>query len=230
MLQGAFALLEVLGDGRELGLTRLAANAELPKGTAHRLLDQLVTLGAVQRRAGRYQLGPRTFRLGQAWRPARALRAAAAQPIRSLATTTKHKTLGLAVAAAGHTIIIGGIPGEAEQAWPLRVGAVLPPGTAAEQILATTMPGHEPPDGYAAADWAHRIRTARERGLAYDVEQRHLPVCCVAAPVYAPSGAVVAALAAVVVDGRQLPSIVESVRRAAGMISANLRLPGSARS
>ena len=65
VLEGAFALMEVLAQGDEVGLTRLAADAELPKATAHRLLGQLVALGAVQSVSGRYRLGPRTFRLGQ---------------------------------------------------------------------------------------------------------------------------------------------------------------------
>lgn len=49
VLEGAFALLEELARGGETGLSRLAARAGLPKATAHRLLNQLVAVGAVQR-------------------------------------------------------------------------------------------------------------------------------------------------------------------------------------
>ncbi|HEX4702173.1 MAG TPA: helix-turn-helix domain-containing protein [Pseudonocardiaceae bacterium] len=64
VLEGAFSLLEVLARMGEAGLTRLATGAGLPKATTHRLLDQLVGLGIVQRRAGRYRMGPHMFHLG----------------------------------------------------------------------------------------------------------------------------------------------------------------------
>ncbi|WP_157110519.1 helix-turn-helix domain-containing protein, partial [Nocardia anaemiae] len=73
VLEGAFALLEVLAHGNAMGLTRLASAAGLPKATAYRLLNQLVAEGAVQRLGGRYRIGPRVFRLGQTWQPARLL-------------------------------------------------------------------------------------------------------------------------------------------------------------
>ncbi|MGW0392061.1 helix-turn-helix domain-containing protein [Streptomyces sp. NPDC003042] len=58
MLEGAFALLEALRRlGDEAGVTELALACQVPKATVHRLLDQLVALGAVERRGSRC-LGP----------------------------------------------------------------------------------------------------------------------------------------------------------------------------
>ncbi|MFD0384920.1 helix-turn-helix domain-containing protein [Streptomyces stramineus] len=74
---GAFALLDALEEAREAGLTALAARSGLPKTTAYRLLEQLAELGAVERHGARYRPGPRLFRLGSAWQPHPALRAAA---------------------------------------------------------------------------------------------------------------------------------------------------------
>ncbi|MCM6776736.1 helix-turn-helix domain-containing protein [Nocardia sp. CDC159] len=222
VLEGAFALLEVLADGEDRGLTGIAAAAGLPKATAHRLLDQLVNLGAVQRRGGRYTLGPRTFRLGQSWRPARLLRAAAARPLGRLAATTERGGFSLAVAEAGQTILVTGIGREVNEVFPLRAGVLLPPGTAAEKIIRATTPFTEPPQGYSTREWAQAASTARDRGLAYDLDMRAYAVACVAAPVRAPSGTVVAALAATTFEARRIDAVTEAVRRTADQISVEL--------
>ncbi|MFJ3728142.1 IclR family transcriptional regulator [Streptomyces sp. NPDC090045] len=214
--------MEVLAHGEEVGLTRLAADAELPKATAHRLLGQLVALGAVQSRSGRYRLGPRTFRLGQAWHPARLLRAASARPLRELAAASGRLSLSLSVPEAGHTIVVGGLRGEVDEVFPLHSGIVLPPGSAAQLILATSGPSAEPPEGWTKPTWTREVTRARERGLTFEYGQCVSTLSCVAAPVFSASGRVVAAVAATALDGRQIAPLGEALGRAAAMISANL--------
>ncbi|MCX4956917.1 helix-turn-helix domain-containing protein [Streptomyces virginiae] len=229
VLEGAFALMEVLAEGEEVGLTRLAGDAELPKATAHRLLGQLVALGAVQSRSGRYRLGARAFRLGQAWHPARALRAASARPLRELASANGRLSLSLSVAEAGQTIVVAGLRGEVDDVFPLRSGVVLPPGSAAELILAASAPAGDPPEGRTAAAWAREVAQARERGLAFEYGRCVSTLSCVSAPILSASGQVVAAVAATALDPRQIAPLGESVARAAAMISANLsRRPATA--
>ncbi|MEU3406630.1 helix-turn-helix domain-containing protein [Streptomyces sp. NPDC006670] len=226
VLEGAFALMEVLAHDEEVGLTRLASDAALPKATAHRLLGQLVALGAVQSHEGRYRLGPRTFRLGQAWHPARALRAASAQPLRELAAVAGGVSLSLSVPEAGHIIVVGGMRGEVDEVFPLRSGVVLPPGSAAELVLAASAPVPRRPAGWTAAAWAREVAGIRERGLAFDHESCVESLSCVAAPVRAASGQVVAAVAVTALDGKLIPPLGDAVGRAASMISARLaRLP-----
>ncbi|WP_327382225.1 IclR family transcriptional regulator [Streptomyces sp. NBC_01207] len=222
VLEGAFALMEVLAEGEEVGLTRLAADAELPKATAHRLRGQLVSLGAVQSRSGRYRLGARAFRLGQAWHPARMLRAASARPLRELASAHGWLTLSLSVAEAGQTIVVAGLRGETDDVFPLRPGVVLPPESAAELILAASAPVAEPPEGRTATSWAREVAQARERGLAFQYGECVSSLSCVSAPVLSASGQVVAAVAATSPDAKQIAPLGESVARAAAMISANL--------
>ncbi|MEU0660638.1 helix-turn-helix domain-containing protein [Streptomyces lavendulocolor] len=85
VLEGAFALLEALRrHGDEAGVTELAVACGVPKSTAHRLLEQLVALQAVERRGLRYRLGPQLYRLGQAWQPHPGLRAAGRLPLHRL--------------------------------------------------------------------------------------------------------------------------------------------------
>ncbi|MFJ8209329.1 IclR family transcriptional regulator [Streptomyces sp. NPDC096033] len=226
VLEGAFALMEVLAHDDEVGLTRLASDAALPKATAHRLLGQLVALGAVQSHEGRYRLGPRTFRLGQAWHPARALRAAAAQPLRELAAAGGGVSLSLSVPEAGHIIVVGGMRGEVDEVFPLRSGVVLPPGSAAELVLAASAPVPRRPAGWTAAAWAREVAAIRERGVAFDYERCVDSLSCVAAPVHAADGQVVASVAVTSLDAKLLPPLCDAVSRAATAIGARLaRLP-----
>jgi DNA-binding IclR family transcriptional regulator len=222
VLEGAFALLEALAHGDEMGLTQLASTAGLPKATAYRLLDQLVTEGAVQRRDGRYQIGPRVFRLGQTWQPARLLRAAAAQPLAQLTAGTDRGGFSLAVTDRGHTMLIGGIGREIDEIFPLRAGILLPPGTAAEQVLAAGRANHTPPEGFSSREWSRRVAVTRDGELAYDTDLSRFGLACVAAPVRGPAGEIVAALAATMVELQRVQAVAEAVRRAAGLVSTNL--------
>ncbi|WP_330254174.1 helix-turn-helix domain-containing protein [Nocardia sp. NBC_00565] len=222
VLEGAFALLEALTHGDEKGLTQLATAAGLPKATAYRLLNQLVEEGAVQRRNGRYQIGPRVFRLGQTWQPARLLRAASAQPLAQLTSATERGGFSLAVTDRGHTMLIGGIGREIDEIFPLRAGVLLPPGTAAEQVLATGRANHIPPEGFSSREWSRRLAVTRERNLAYDTDLSRYGLACVAAPVRGPAGEIVAALAATVTELQRVPAITEAILRAAGLVSTNL--------
>ncbi len=64
-LDRAFAILEAMADaGGVIGLSQLAAEAELPLATIHRLVRTLVDLGYVRQEPSRqYSLGPRLMRL-----------------------------------------------------------------------------------------------------------------------------------------------------------------------
>ncbi|MBW5483342.1 helix-turn-helix domain-containing protein [Streptomyces bambusae] len=221
--------MEVLAHGDEVGLTRLAADAALPKATAHRLLGQLVALGAVQSRSGRYRLGARTFRLGQAWHPARALRAAAARPLRELSVTSGGLSLSLSVPEGGHTVVVGNVRGAADDRYPLHPGAVLPPGNAAELVLTAYTPEAGPPANWAVSAWIREAARIRERGLAFEHGRCVSTLSWVAAPVFSATGQVVAAVAATGTDRAQVTRLGEAVTRTAALITTNLtRLPGAA--
>ncbi|MDT7566078.1 MAG: IclR family transcriptional regulator, acetate operon repressor, partial [Pseudonocardiales bacterium] len=70
VLEGAFELLDVLSRMPSgAGLSGLSRDSGLPKATTHRLLEQLVALGAVQRDGQRYYVGGALARLGRSWQP-----------------------------------------------------------------------------------------------------------------------------------------------------------------
>ncbi len=222
VLEGAFALLEALSDGEEKSLTLLATTAGLPKATAYRLLSQLVMEGAVQRRDGRYQLGPRIFRLGQTWQPARLPRTALAQPLRQLTASSTHGAFSLSVTDRGSLMVLGGVGREIDELYSFAPGMLLPPGTAAEQILCQAASEPLTPEGFSDQQWRRLTGSARELGLAYDLDTDRYGGACVAAPVRGPAGEIVAALAATTFEPQRIPALGDLVRRAAGVVTTNL--------
>lgn len=221
VLEGAFALLEELSRAGEAGLTQLAAGANLPKASAHRLLEQLVALGAVRRQDGRYRMGSRMFQLGQSWQSsARTLRLASRHPMRQLASIAPGTSLGLAVPETDRAMIVCGILGEVDEVLSCGPGTLLPPGSVAEQIMSINTPQTEPPPPYSAHAWERLLTRARDRGLAIGLDT--LDIHTAAAPVHAPDGTIVAAVGAAVLDASHITALADPVRRAADMTSATL--------
>ncbi len=131
VLEGAFALLEALNAlGGNAGFAELVRASGLPKTTAHRLLDQLVELGAVERAPEGYRTGSRVFRLGQSWQPE--LRELAREWLPVLAARIRAGVL-LAVPRERRVLVV------AREGAGIRPGTTLPPDSAAGQLLA----GHE---------------------------------------------------------------------------------------
>ncbi|MHC3469349.1 IclR family transcriptional regulator [Streptomyces sp. 7R007] len=221
VLEGAFALLNALRQAEDAGVTALASACGLPKTTAYRLLDQLVELGAVERRAGRYRIGPGMFRLGHGWQPYPGLRRTAGRPLRRLAAVTG-MTVGLAVLYEGQTLVLDWtappdspcpLP-EGRQTWPWY--------TAAGKILvAWARPGL--PLGPLPQTWAGQAARIRESAAAFDRQEVLAGVCCAAVPVFARDGAPVAALSVLTDPDHSLERLADTARRAASAISAGLR-------
>lgn len=154
VLEGAFALLGALERVQVAGLTRLAADCGLPKTTAYRLLEQLVDLGAVERCAGGYRMGPRLFRLGQRWQPHPGLRAATWESARRLAQMTG-AMVGVNVLREGQTLVLDWTAGAPDAVRDqLRLDVVWPWFTAAGKVLVAGAPprlplARSPPPGTA---------------------------------------------------------------------------------
>lgn len=220
VLEGAFALLRALRQEEGAGVTVLASTCGLPKTTAYRLLDQLVELGAVERSAGHYRIGPGMFRLGHGWQPHPGLRSAAERPLRRLAAVTG-MTVGLAVLHEGQTLVLNWsttadvpppLPDD-RQTWPWH--------TAAGKVLtAWAQPGL--PLGPLPRAWPNEAARIRESGAAYDREEVLEGVCCTAVPVHAANGVPVAALSVLTDPAHRLERLADPARRAAAAITAGL--------
>ncbi|MEW2051515.1 helix-turn-helix domain-containing protein [Streptomyces sp. NPDC005476] len=220
MLEGAFELLAAVERADGAGLTRLACDSGLPKATAHRLLEQLIRLGAVERHAQGYRIGSRMFQLGNAWQPHPQLRATAAEPARRLARATG-AAVGVAVLRHDRTLLLDWTPGEAVTLPAPRNRSAWPWYTAAGKVLAAA-PEYRFPPTVAPASWPREARTILQRGVAVDREILMPQVCCVAAPLYGVSGAPVAALFAATGPAHRPERLIDVVVRTSRAISAGL--------
>ncbi|MEW1636578.1 helix-turn-helix domain-containing protein [Streptomyces sp. NPDC093801] len=199
VLDGAFALLDALRRaGGEAGLTEMAVACGVPKGTAHRLLEQLAALGAVERHGRRYVLGPELFRLGQSWQPYPGLRTAARTPLLRVRMTTGASAV-LVVLRDGLALTVASVPGRAEPLVPVRDGMAFPLTTAAGLAL-----------------------TSRERGPFVDREGVMPGLCCAALPVRGRGGRVVAALAALAPADQPPAPLTAAVAGAAAAVGDRL--------
>ncbi|WP_161624962.1 helix-turn-helix domain-containing protein [Streptomyces spectabilis] len=222
VLEGAFLLLEELARAGEAGLTGLAHATGMPKTTAHRLLDQLTAVGAVERYDGRYRVGATVARLGRSWNTHRALERNAALPLRHLVSATR-ATVCVTVPHAGQMTVVTGIPAGAREFFPHLSGQSLPPDSAADVVFAAARPmAAPPPEGHSTAQWSRRLCRARDRGADVHQYEWEGKRSCLAVPVHAASGEVVAAVGVAVVDTRCLRATVEAAHRAARMLSTSL--------
>ncbi|WP_228980076.1 helix-turn-helix domain-containing protein [Streptomyces sp. DH12] len=200
VLEGAFALLEALRrHGDEAGVTELAVACGLPKSTAHRLLEQLVALRAVERHGLRYRLGAQLYRLGQGWQPHPGLRGAGRLPLHRLRAATGGSVL-LAVMREERALTVCSVPGRVESLVPVRDGGAFPLDTALGKALRGPVRG----------------------GAVLDREEVVAGVCCAALPVRSPAGAVVGAVAAMVEAGQRLEVVAGRVAEAAAAVTRAL--------
>ncbi|OBF30060.1 hypothetical protein A5724_24805 [Mycobacterium sp. ACS1612] len=88
VIEAAFSLLDLIAELQPVRLVDLSAASGLPHPTVHRLLRQLVTVGAVRRERSRYALGASLLRLGATVTPAARLRIACRRPMAELAAIT----------------------------------------------------------------------------------------------------------------------------------------------
>jgi len=221
VLEGAFGLLEAVERAGQAGLTRLASECGLPKTTAYRLLEQLVELGAVERDRGGYRIGSRIFRLGQAWQPYPGLRSAARGPARRLARVTG-AVVGVNVLREGRTLVLDWTSRETDEAPDLLPdGVVWPWFTAAGKVLVAGAPPRLPL-GPLPASWRRESEVIRDRGVAFDREEVAAGACCVAVPLYGPSGVPLASLSVVTDPAHSLDRLVDVVQQAGRTISARL--------
>lgn len=191
VLDGAFSVLDALAHADEgLGLTALARASGLAKSSAHRLAEQLVALGAVERFSHRYFVGPRMMRIGQRWQPDPVLRRCAQRPVHTLAVQSRamaslrilhDKRLRYICAAVPH--------GNAYMPDHLDPESIAR--TATGRVLYAAQPAGEValPDCWTRREWRElRDSLADPRVTVIDHQDAVPGLCCVSAPVWWPNG------------------------------------------
>ena len=207
-------VLAILGafDERRprLTLTELAAAAELPVSTAHRLLAELQTWDAVERDPdGRYVVGRRLWKLGTLAPVARELREASLPAMQDLYEAT-HENVQIAVREGSMALYVERIHGSSSVPVLSRPGAPLPlHATGVGKVLLACAPRDiveecvehlQPITRYTITERGRMLRelaAVRRLGYARTVEEMGYGTCSLAVPVLGPQGEVVAALALV---------------------------------
>ncbi|MDT5092731.1 MAG: hypothetical protein QOH60_2094 [Mycobacterium sp.] len=129
VIQTAFCLLDHIGALEPARLHDLAHATGIPRPTVHRLLHQLIAVGAVRRQGKRYCLGASLLGLGSRVTPERRLRVAARRPIAELAAATG-AAVNLSATIDGHSVYLDTIEARVRQPFVAEAGAAVPPGTA----------------------------------------------------------------------------------------------------
>ncbi|WP_375489841.1 IclR family transcriptional regulator [uncultured Jatrophihabitans sp.] len=213
---------------RRLSLSDLAARAELPMPTAHRLVAELVAWGALTREpAGSYVVGRRMWDLGLLAPVPTTLRAIASPFLHDLYSATL-ATVHLAVRDGTQVLYLDSLRGHASVPIVSGVGSRLPmhatgvgkallafaPEVVVDEVLADltritpytiTQPGR----------LRHQLRRVRSDGFAHTSEEMSLGACSIAVPVRSSAGEVVAALGIVVADLRRERSRLVAALRVA---------------
>jgi DNA-binding IclR family transcriptional regulator len=205
VLEGAFEVLHALSRTPEgAGLTGIARESGIPKATVHRLLEQLVELGAAQRDGPRYFVGDTLAEIGRSWQPRPALRRATLAPTRLLARLTS--SVATVTMIHGGAIRVVATAGRLPRPLPqVRVDDEFSSRTAAGRILLASGPQHDVPTGFSRTEWRRARETLTRRdAVCVDNEEVMPGTHCAAAAIALPSGET--ACMTVIMVGRRPPA------------------------
>src|SRR5258705_6073841 len=196
----AFELLDHVGALQPVRLLDLAEATGFTGLAVHRLLKQLIEVGAVGREGTRYRLGVSLLELGARVTPEHRLRAVARRPLAELAAATG-AAVGLSARIGGDAVFLATIDARVPPGLP-EPGSRVPPGTAPARIH--TEIGRPAPIVDAGGHLAH--------------------LSCVAVAVPLGRGAV-AAVTTLVAGQRPSPGLSAATRAAGTRIAALLNAP-----
>ena len=239
VLGRALAVLDAFSNGRpEQTLSAICEATGLPSATAHRLVNDLVAWGALERVSrGHYRVGLRLWQLGSLAPEPRTLRDVALPFLHDLLEVTR-EVAHLAVRDGDKVLYLERLMARPEVQVRSRVARRLPlhatgPGKillahAPDDVVARVLAGPLPrlarntitdPDALRDA-----LAATRESGYCLSREEMTDGASSIAAPVRGPNGDVVAAISVVVpADRPDLAALVPAVRVAAAGISRGLR-------
>lgn len=233
----ALSLLDAYAPGRRrLSLTQLAAHAQLPLSTAHRLVGELVAWGGLERQTdGTYGIGIRLWEIGALAARGADLREVAVPYLQDLYEATR-ENVQLAVLDGTDAVYLERISGPGSVHVVTRVGSRLPlHATAVGQVLLAYAPDDVRDRVLTGRlrQWTQRTLTdpaALRRALA-EVRRSGVAVCrgqielvsqSVAAPVRDADARVVAAVSVVIPVERRVQPYEMAVRLAAQGITRSL--------
>ena len=228
-IERAFRILEVLaGNGGVMGLSALAAEADLPLPTIHRLSRTLVDLGYLRQEPSRqYALGPRILLLAES---SSTMLSVVARPHLARLVDELGETANLASLDGDQIVYISQVPSRHSMRMFTEVGrrvlphctavgkaimANMPPGEVRELLQRTGMPRHTEHTITDPETFAEQLAWSADHGYAIDDGEQELGVRCVAVAV--PGVRARLALSVSGPAGRMSP---ETVARAVPLLAA----------
>jgi DNA-binding IclR family transcriptional regulator len=190
-----------------MSLAGIMARTGLPKTTVHRAAEKMAALGWLERDGDRYSIGNRLFELATLSRLRIGLREAALPYMQDLYEAT-HETVHLAVRENDHVRYAEKISGHRPVTDLSRVGGRMPahctavgkvllafaPPDVVEKTIANGLAVLTPATIVVPSKLHRELDRVRADGLGYDREESQVGMVCVAAPVFGPDGACVAAI------------------------------------
>ena len=241
-LERGLIVLSALAELREATLTQVAKKAGLSASTTYRLLETLRQQGYVEweERSGLFSVGLRAYQVGAAFSERNSLLSAAGAVMQALVEEV-NETANLAVLRGNEAVYVHQV--EASQlmrmfthigaAAPLHCSGVgkvltawLPPAEVRRKVGDGPFPAYTPNSITTLGALRRELGTVRAQGYALDDEERELGVRCLATPVRAASGEVVASLSVSAPTSRfpkkNIPDMLGRVQAASEQISARL--------
>ncbi|HLL65436.1 MAG TPA: IclR family transcriptional regulator [Micromonosporaceae bacterium] len=228
-------------DSPQLTLSQLSRRADLPLSTAHRMVDDLVRWGALERDGdGRYRIGLRLWELGALAPRGVGLREAAMPFLEDLYEAT-HENVQLAVLDGTEALYVERISGRGAVKIRTRVGGRLPlhatgvglvllahaPVELQERIIAGPLRRFTDKTITSPHGLRRVLADIRRDRYAVTDGQVELVALSVAAPITDRTNEVVAALSVVVPADRAPEPYIPAVRAAARGVSRVLGAPGT---
>ncbi|MEU3401473.1 IclR family transcriptional regulator [Streptomyces filamentosus] len=225
--------------GPRLTLTEVVQLSGIRRSSAHRILDQLVQLRWLEREGRDYRLGMGMLELGATASHHNRLRRAALPHLHALHESTGH-LVHFTVLDGSEVVYLERIGGSDDSGVPSRAGgrqpayctasgkAILAFGEAAavERVIRDGLRPRTPRTITRPESFRAELALVRERGVAFDHEEGHRNVFCVAAPLRGAGRAV----AAISVCGhnvhRDLERIAPLVRGCARSVWRSMFGPG----
>ena len=198
MLERGIQVLQAFRPaGTSLRLSDIARRTDLPKSTVHRLIDELLRLGLLERGSEGYVLGRTVFELGELVPLRLGLREAALPYMQDLYEAT-HETVHLAVRDDLDVLYVERIRGHDAVQVPSRIGGKLPMTCTGVGKTLLAFSGEELVNAVVSRPLRRltphsitdpqvlrkELAAIRAAGVGYEHEEASAGVGCVAAPVF----------------------------------------------
>jgi DNA-binding IclR family transcriptional regulator len=223
-------------DDHGISLAELGRRTGLPKGTLHRVVNDLVGVRLLDRTDTGYRLGGQLFQLGMRASVERGLLEVATPFMEDLYERT-HETVHLGVPEEDAVVYMAKLGGHRQASSPSRIGGRMPLHCTAigkallahsdpelvTGVLSAVLPRRTPRTITAPGLLRNQLAHVAASGVAYEYEESAVGLVCVAAPVLDDAQRAVAAVSVTGPVGRFDPQRhAVSVKAAAGGIAATL--------